>query len=101
MPRRCRPGVLARRHQSVKDTKLAQKLGQLQPFIAVFPRTFWTNLTPFSRGQVTMRVGYFRVVRLAQGDIATLHYHSTLSFCTAIQHCHSTLPFYTAFDFIS
>jgi hypothetical protein len=32
---------------SEKDAKLAQKLGQLQPFIAVFPqryRTAWTNL---------------------------------------------------------
>jgi hypothetical protein len=40
---------------SEKDAKLAQKLGQLQPFIAVFPQEFmgqlrigifWANLTP-------------------------------------------------------
>jgi hypothetical protein len=29
---------------SEKDTKLAQKLGQLQPFIAVFPQESWANL---------------------------------------------------------
>ena len=40
--------------QSEKDAKLAQKLGQLQPFLAVFHRhygptcIFWANLTPFS-----------------------------------------------------
>jgi hypothetical protein len=41
--------------QSEKDAKLAQNLGQLQPFIAVFPQEcmgstgiFWANLTPFS-----------------------------------------------------
>jgi hypothetical protein len=40
---------------SEKDAKCAQKLGQLQPFGAVFPRMgqltslcFWANLTPFS-----------------------------------------------------
>jgi hypothetical protein len=39
---------------SEKDAKLAQKLGQLQPSIAVFPRMhgptciFWANLTHFS-----------------------------------------------------
>ena len=39
--------------KSEKDAKLAQKLGQLQPFIAVFPQNawanyiFWANLTPF------------------------------------------------------
>jgi hypothetical protein len=40
-----------------KDAKLAQKLGQLQPFRAVFPQecmgqlaSFWANLTPFSLG---------------------------------------------------
>ena len=40
--------------QSEKDSKLAQQLGQLQHFIAVFPQqcmgqpSFWANLTPFS-----------------------------------------------------
>ena len=41
--------------QSEKDAKLAQKLGRLQPFLAVFPQecmgqlgSFWANLTPFS-----------------------------------------------------
>ena len=40
---------------SEKDAKLAQKLGQLQPFLAVFPQElhwptgiFWANLTPLS-----------------------------------------------------
>jgi hypothetical protein len=43
---------------SEKDAKLVQKLGQLQPFLAVFPRMhgptwiFWANLTPFSLSAV-------------------------------------------------
>jgi hypothetical protein len=43
------------RGQSEKDAKLAQKLGQLQPFTAVLPQEcmgqtaiFWANLTPSS-----------------------------------------------------
>jgi hypothetical protein len=41
-------------HHSEQDAKLAQNLGQLQPFIVVFPQQcmgqpaqlFWANLTP-------------------------------------------------------
>jgi hypothetical protein len=43
------------RCDSEKDAELAQKSGQLQPFVAVFPLAsfgptciFWVNLTPFS-----------------------------------------------------
>jgi hypothetical protein len=35
---------MAARPPSEKDAKLAQKLGQLQPFIAVLPRNAWPNL---------------------------------------------------------
>jgi hypothetical protein len=34
----------AQRRTSEQDAKLAQKLGQLQPFIAVFPQECWANL---------------------------------------------------------
>ena len=54
-----RPGVHRRRPglrpAGEKDAEFAQKLGQLQPFVAVLPQElhgptciFWANLTPFS-----------------------------------------------------
>jgi hypothetical protein len=50
-----KPFVISAKNQSEKDAKLAQKLGQLQPFTALFPpecmgqvASSGPNLTPFA-----------------------------------------------------
>jgi hypothetical protein len=63
---------------SEKDTKLAQNLGQLQPFTAVFvvfptgmhgpTCVFWANLTPFSRVALSVEPAM-----TAGGDARALH----------------------------
>ena len=64
---------------SEKDAKLAQKLGQLQPFVPVFPQecigqlaSCWANLTPFSLCSIVdfaaSLVGQLRASRVAGAD---------------------------------
>ena len=48
---------------SVKDTKLAQKLGQLQPFIAVFPQECTGQIASFRPTQHLSRLTRFKLHR--------------------------------------